>query len=320
MLISTQILTQDYNTPNQQNRAALRSISIINEILSAIDTTSDAQFEKKQPGIVDSICGRYKTIRDYEEEKVSKRISGNIEDLGNELRYYSHFLEDLEVRYVTYKIFLFKISFNFRFRYATLNGKTFEYIPSDELLDSLIQQARFPVNINFRKYDKKPFGLSYSVYLNSAKEQLLKYKKDLIVDIEINESDDDLKREVDNTNDPANNLEYGFGCGVGGSAPKGLGVFAELVHYKKINIIEQLLYSPNPVTRLMAVDAIEYYTNNNFYSPTNKILDKMKEVTNETIIIRTCWGCFFENLTMKEANVKAVESKKHLYDNLIFLK
>lgn len=314
------IYSQDYNTPEQQNKAALNSIEVINKILSLTDTSSNAVFEKTQPGLVDSICNLYKTVNDYEEEKVSRRFTGNTEDLGNELRYYSHKIGDLYVSYVTYKISLFKISCEFRFRYATLNGKTIDYIPSREFIDSLIQGARFPINIEYSKYDKTPFGFSCSVYLNLVKRQLLNYKKDLILDIELNKSDEDLRAEIENINDPANKLEYGFACGVGGSAPEGLKIFAKLVHLKKINIIEQLLFSANPVTRLMAVDAIEYYTGNNFYSPSTKILKKMEEVKNEETIINTCWGCFFEDLTMKEASVKAAEDKKHIYDNFRFFK
>lgn len=320
MLVSAQLFTQDYNTPDEQNRAALRSISIINEILSVIDTSSTAPFEKTQPELVDSICGIHKTIKDYQDEKISTMFSGNIVGLGNQLKYYSHYLGELKVSYVTYKIFLFKVGFKFRFKYSTLNGKTFDYIPSREFIDSLIQQARFPINIDYSKYDKKPFGFSYSVYFNSAKEQLLNYKKDLILDIAINKSDDDLKGEVENINDPASKLEYGFACSVSGSAPEGLSTFAKLVHYKKIYLIEQLLFSANPVTRLMATDAIEYYANNNFYSPSDKILSKMKEVVNEETIINSCWGCFFEDLKMKDAYIKATENKKHLYDNFLFIK
>lgn len=319
MYISAILFAQDYNTPEQQNREALNSIEVINKILSATDTSSNAPFEKTQPGLIDSICNLYKTVQDYEDEKVYNRFRGNTEDLGNELRYYHHSLGRLNVSYVTYKIFLFKISCEFRFGYATLNGKEFDYTPSREFIDSLIQQARFPLTIDYTKYDKQPFGFSYSVYFNSPKRQLLNYKRDLILDLVLNKSDEDLRDEIENINDPANKLEYGFACGVGGSSPEGLKTFAKLVHLKKINIIEQLLFSANPVTRLMAVDAIEYYTGKNFYSPPDKILKKIEEVKNEQTIINTCWGCFFEDLTMKEANVKAAENKKHLYDNFRFL-
>jgi len=320
MYISAILFAQDYDTPEQQNRAALNSIEVINKILSATDTSSYAPFEKTQPGLVDSICNLYKTVQDYEDEKVYNRFRGNTEDLGNELRYYHHSLGRLNVSYVTFKIFLLKISFDFTFTYAHVNGGSFFHSPEKEFIDSLIDHSKIPVQIFYTKYENEPYGFGYSFYFNSAKRQLLSYKKDMVLDIDFNSADKDLVNEVNSVNDPANLLEYGFSCGIGGSPPEGLKTFAKLVHLKKINIIEQLLFSVNPVTRLMAVDAIEYYTGNNLYFPPENILKKMEEVKNEETIINTCWGCLFEDLTMKEANVKAAEDKKHLYDNFRFFK
>ena len=53
LYISAILFAQDYNTPEQQKREALNSIEIINKILSATDTSSNAPFEKTQPGLVD---------------------------------------------------------------------------------------------------------------------------------------------------------------------------------------------------------------------------------------------------------------------------
>ncbi|HMQ78591.1 MAG TPA: hypothetical protein PKE39_01245 [Ignavibacteria bacterium] len=320
MYISAILYAQDYDTPEQQNREAVKSIEVINKILSTTDTSSYAPFEKTQPGLVDSICNLYKSVQDYEDEKVYRGFRGNTEELGNQLRYYHHSLGRLNVSYVTYKIFLFKISFDFTFTYAHVNGGSFFYSPEKEFIDSLIGHSKIPVQIFYSKYENEPYGFGCSFYFNSAKRQLLSYKKDMVLDIDFNIADKVLVNEVNSVNDPANLLEYGFACGIGGSPPEGLKIFAKLVHLKKMNIIEQLLFSANPVTRLMAVDAIEYYAGKNFYSPPEKILKKMEEVKNEQIVINTCWGCFYENLTMKEANVKAAEDKKHLYDNFRFFK
>lgn len=320
LLMSGVLYSQDYDTPEQQNREALKSIEVINKILSATDTSSNAPFEKTQPGLIDSICNSYKTVGDYEDEKVGRLFMGNIEDLGNQLKYYQHYLGRMKVSYTTFKIFLFKISFRFLFTYAHVGGKTFFYTPSKEFIDSLIKLAKFPVRVFYTKHENEPYGFGFGSYYNASKNQFQNYYKDLTLEINFNNSDKDLVNEVNRINDPANLLEYGFSCSVSGTAPEGLDTFAKLVHFKKIYLIEQLIFSPNPVTRLMANDAIEYYVQNNFYTPPKKVSAKMKEIINEQIVINTCWGCYFEGLTMKEAYIKAAESKKHLYDNFIFIK
>ncbi len=70
----------------------------------------------------------------------------------------------------------------------------------------------------------------------------------------------------------------------------------------------------------MAHDAVEFCLKNNFYNPQIKILKQLKKIENDETIIRVCWGCSPENITMKEANIKAADNKKHLYENIIFPK
>lgn len=318
-LISGITYTQDYNTPEQQTLKALKSIKIIESIIYSLDTTLNATWETNNPLKIDSICYSHKTQFDLSLEKNSR--DRKITQLGNRLEYYDHTLGELKVRYVIFDNNLWKIKFNFDFTYVDTEDTLYFYRPSIFFLDSLKACTHLPVEIEYAGYQKKITGYSYTFVFPRMDNELRKYfTGELKPYIKVKNKDSEFQKDVDFVNDPINLLVYGFACGPGGTPPDGLGEFAKIIHYEKIYLAEDLLFSPNPVTRLMAHDAVEFYLKNNFYNPQIKILKQLKKIENDETIIRVCWGCSPENITMKEANIKAADNKKHLYENIIFPK
>lgn len=318
--ITIQTISQNYNTPFDQNRDALISIELINDIVSRIDTSAFTR-KRMSPGVVDSICNSRKSISDYEIEKMSVTKTEFSGYLGNELEYFAHHIGRLRVSYVVHRETLLKINFKFSFTYSTVDDSVFRYIPSNSFVDSLRELASFPMSFDYSRQVREIAGFGSKILFSKTYDQILKFNKELIFNVFVRAEDREFEEDIELINDAAVSLTYGFGCGAGGDAPAGLGTFARMVHYGKIYLAEQLLFSPNPITRLMAVDAIEFYYSNRYdYSPNNKIRKKMNEVKGESTVISTCWGCFYQNLSMKEAYIKAAESKKHLYDNFFFIK
>jgi len=319
MYISAILFAQDYDTPEQQNREALKSIKIIESIIYSLDTTLNATWETNNPLKIDSICYSHKTQFDLLLEKNSRERK--ITELGNRLEYYSHTLGELTVRYVIFDNNLWKIKFNFDFSYVNTDDTLYFYQPSTNFLDSLKANTRLPIEIEYAGYQKKITGCSYTFVFPRMDNELRKYFTEKLKPyIKVKNKDSEFQKDVDFVNDPINLLVYGFACGPGGTPPYGLGEFAKIVHYEKIYLAEDLLFSPNPVTRLMAHDAIEFYLKNNFYNPQVRVLRQLKTIENDETIIRVCWGCSFENITMKEANIKSAINRTHLYDNIIFPK
>lgn len=319
LLISGIIYTQDYNTPEQQNRNALKSIKIIESIIYSLDTTINATRETNKPTKIDSICYSHKTQFDLLLEKNDREWK--IIKLGNRLEYYNHNLGKLKVRYVIFNNNLWKIKFNFYFTYVDTDDTLYFYQPSISFMDSIKTTTQIPIEFEYSGYQKEITGYSYTFVFPGIDIKLRKYyNRKLNPYITAKNKDIEFQEDIDFVNDPINSLTYGFACGPGGIPPAGLGVFAKIVHYDKIYLAERLLFSPNPVTRLMAHDAVEFYMMKKLYFPETKYIKQLKKIENDETIIRTCWGCFSESITMKEANMKASDNKLNLYDNIIFPK
>ncbi|MBN8584134.1 MAG: hypothetical protein J0M37_03500 [Ignavibacteria bacterium] len=319
LLISGITYSQNYNIPEQQNSEALKSIKIIESIMHSLDTTFNATWETNRPEKIDSICYSHKTQFDILLEKNGRYRE--ITQLGNRLEYYDHTLGELKVRYVIFDNNLWKIKFNFDFTYVNTDDTLYYYQPSINFLDSIKTTTQLPIKFEYSVYEKEIMGYSYTFVFPRIDYELRKYFKGKLKPyMEVKNKDSEFKKDVEFVNDPINLLVYGFACGIGGTPPDGLWEFAKIIHYKKIYLAEELLFSPNPVTRLMAHDAVEFYIKTNFYFPGTKIIKQLKEIEKDETIIRTCWGCSFENISMKEANIKAAGNKKHLYEDFIFLK
>jgi hypothetical protein len=311
LLISSALQSQD-NSAVDQIQKMLSSVQIIKDILNATDTSSNAEWLANDEGIIDSICNSRKSRRDYH---------SGIEDivivsLGNNLQYYEHRVGDLRVTYVVYVANLLKINFEYEFSSHYIDDKLIYFSPEEHLIDSIINTAGLPLQKIYDSFKgtERISGYKYSFYYNETKNELIK-NKNIRLEIDFEAGDENFQKKITEINDPAVQLRYGFACSVDGHAPKGLFEFAQIVHFGKIYLAEQLLYSPNPVTRLMAADAIEYYP----YNPSLKIKKRVKEIRNDKTVINTCWGCSYENISMKDAYMKSESYRKDIYDGFIFI-
>lgn len=320
LLIFQTLQAQD-DSPESQIKQMLSSVQIIKDILNVTDTSINAHWEANYKGIIDSICSSHKTIRDFGWDE-DNYYGNKIISLGNDINYYEHSVSNLKITYVMYHYDILKINFEYEFsRYYDENDDSKYPTPERSLLDSIKLAKNIPFAITYDTYNEKGIekervsGYFFSFYYNQGKEKLLKNEK-VKLDIDFEQEDEDFKEIVSSINDAAVKLTYGFACSVSGSAPRGLFVFAGITHYKKIYLAEQLLYSPNPVTRLMAADAIEKLQ----YNPSIKIKNRVKEIRNDNTLINACWGCSSENISMKDAYKKADITNKDIYDAIFFVR
>jgi hypothetical protein len=306
------------NDPDYQKSQALKSVKIINEIVNKITASKPAEFYDKE--LTDSICFSHMSTEElFMENNDRDRLKYN---LGNNLNFERHLLSMFSVSYVIYNYKLLKINIDFDFEYFYIDERMEKlkfFYPDSSFVDSLTSQS--PIRLYFKRNGENHqiSGFFCSYILQNTLEKLMNKNNSSIFNISVRDSDSLFKTDAERINDPANHLEYGFACGIGGDSPEGYSVFAGLVHYKKYYIIENLIFSFNPVTRLMAVDAIEYLKSNNLYFPTVKTLTAIKKIKKENTIIEACWGCEFENISIKDAYKKAEENKNHLYDSFIFI-
>lgn len=310
------VFSQYDDSQDFQKRQALKSIEIIKEIVNVISV--DSTYKKLwSRELVDSICYASKTVSDFaleNEEMESMKFY-----LGNYLNYKRHFLNFLDVSYVVLGSDLLKINFLFKFRYVSKEDTLYFYSPEKSFMDSLNLSS--PLKLIFQyKRENNIAGFRCSYIIEKTLTTLNNLNNGLLFNIKVKDEDVEFKQGVDFVNDPTNHLIYGFACSVDGAPPAGLIVFAELVRNKKIYLIENLLYSYNPVTRLMAYDALGYLMKKSNYIPTNNIVKRLKEISKEKIIIEACWGCFFEEIQMKEAIKKSKNSKDNIYDSFVFIK
>ncbi len=312
------VYAQRDNSSETQIRNAVSSTQIIKDILKITDTSYSVDIFKRMPEYVDSICYSHKTIYDIMEEKPF----GGFEDIisiGHGLERYSHIVGNFKVSYTVYTGSLLNINFTYRFGWVNKEDTSYIYYPTKILMDSLVAASGLPLEINYRWKKEDITGYSYSVIYRATENYFSKKNPDLILKIPVKKEDVEIfEDDVNYVNNPASGLTYGFACGIGGQAPGGLFTFAKIVHYKRIYLAEYMLYSPNPVTRLMAADAIEHYMIKENYKPPLKIIKKIKEVTSELVKINTCWGCGTENLTMQDAYLRSEENRENLYQNIIF--
>lgn len=286
---------------------AIEAVVTINQILDKLGERK-LIYDIEMLGTIDSICNSKKNVNDYYDQNtiLASLLSFN---LGNSLNYKRHFIRDFQVAFVMYNFnALLKIKFMYPF-YGKVKIDT-------SIINVLKSKCRLPL-----KFRKGKYGVDY-FETEMRSEEGLELFKNKYPDINFNILPDSSSMKYSNmvkfVNDPANQLTYGFACSVGGEVPEGLVVFAYLVHYKHFEIIEKLLYSPNPVTRLYASDALEHAYRKNLYVPPLKISDKIKDIRDEMVEIEACWGCSYDKMTMKEASVKSEESKKYLYQNIFF--
>jgi hypothetical protein len=287
----------------------MEAVKTINQIVSKLKENSHVG-DEQMIGVIDSICNSKKTTEDFFYEG-SILSSLKKFELGNSLIYRSHFIGNLKVAYVMYgSLVLVKIKF--RYSYGIKDGKNI-----DTAVISFLRSI-----CNFPLYFKKGYyGVEY-FEAEMIREEGLKVVEKRYPDINFNILLENVPEKtsamVNYVNDPANQLTYGFACSIGGSPPEGLVVFAGLFHYKHFDIIEKLLYSPNPVTRLFACDALEHAYKKNLYVLPLEIADGINEIKNEETEIECCWGCSIEIMPIKKAVLEAEESKKHLYHNIFF--
>jgi hypothetical protein len=290
---------------------SIEAVITINQILAKLNESPYVGDEQTM-GSIDSICNSKKTTWDYYEEGSILASLKNFE-LGNSLKYKCHFIGNFKVTYVMYgPLVLVKIKFRYSFS-----------IEAGKKIDTTVMSFLGSICNSSLNFKKGYYGVDYFEAEMMREEGLTVVQKnypDINFSVLPENSSEKLSRNVNFVNDPTNQLTYGFACSIGGGPPDGLTVFAYLFQFKHFDIIKKLLYSPNPVTRLYACDALEHAYKKNLYVLPLIIAERINEIKSEDTEIKCCWGCSFEIIPIKEAVLKAEEDKKYLYHNIYFLK
>lgn len=269
------------------------------KIISTINNSiEENQSERHCLEKIDSIAYSYKDVWDFSNERSDFERSRN---LGNFLTVTHHRVQYLlEIDYVEYHTTLLKIRYVLNYGNNTVSDSA-----------KFVQFAN-SVDLNLT-YGKKQFIFSKSY--PGGDEKIKKSFPLLNFQVFSSRNQDN----IDFVNDPLNNLTYGFACSVAGAPPFALRVFAGLVHYKEYSIIEKLLYSPNPVTRLYSADALVFLSGKRYIVLDKKTSSTIEEIYSDNkIFVNMCIGCSFQNMSIKEAKLELQEQMENPYQNIGF--
>ena len=251
----------------------------------------------------DSLINSYKTISGYRDEHMPWHTPSY--ELGNRLVNRIHHLDSrFTFSYVSFSL-----------EEQILNVKFTLYTYSIDLdTTELISYGRF---LNYKV--ETSIG-EIKFFKNNSTAQNNFSKAFPYVKFNITPIDRHLIHQVEYINNPVNHLVYGKACGVGGEAPYGLDVMAALNHYKEYETIVQLLFSPNPVTRLYAAMTLDYLYNENIYVGSAVINDEVKGVFQEKTLIEICNGCSPGNMSIKDAKVFLEKGMLKPFDSYVFVR
>ena len=308
MIISQQLVAQNEDSV-KCIQGSINAVQTINQVLFKLNDSNRVYYDYVI-GMIDSICNSKKSAEDFTLENTILSDTREMK-LGNDLIYKCHYIGNLEVKYVTFwHKFLVKVQFMYSFYF---NGKK----QIDESFhDFLRTRCNCPLIFTIGDYDVENFRAEYTS--SGGLEMYKEIHPAINFDIPLENVPEKTSIMVNFVNDPSNQFTYGFACSIGGMPPRGYEIFANLFHFKHFGIMEKLLYSPNPVTRLYACDALEHAYKKNLYVLPLKISDRINEIKNEETKIECCWGCSYEIMSIKEAVKEAEIPKKYLYHNFTF--
>lgn len=177
------------------------------------------------------------------------------------------------------------------------SGKGHEFIR-----DEIIEHVGFPIECsasgifysnkfanNIKQYQEENTPLRFKPTQNTYTKQELEYYSIL--------------------SNPTASLMWGRKCGYSNAPPHGRIEMDKLVDAKKYNLVEDILYSPNVVGRIYALQALESWDSQKEYRLTPQTKQFIEKIKNLETEFEVCdGGCMFVKMTYKKLEIS--RSKK----------